>query len=329
MAIYHAGLARIFPLELTDSLYGLPSDWALFRRMLAAGVRMGMVDRVVVDGYPSGLWTSADGARTPAAPEWEHVPEGFARSRDPTQRCSRGWDVETVATAYAERWPGFLAAIAGTGPLGVAHEVPTGATIARESLVDQNAHLCFVLALRSAAGGRPRISVLDWGGALGHHYALARALLGNDLELDYHVRELAAVAQAGRHLNPAVSFHTDDGCLADSYDFVVASSSLQYAEDWPDLLGRLAAASRGAVLITRVGVVSRVPSFVVLQRAAAFGYATEYLGWVFNRDELLAAARTSGLELERELLIHEPFAIYGAPEEVHHRAFLFARPAPG
>ena len=124
MALYHAALGSIFPLELTDALYGIPSDWGMFRRMLAAGVRMGMVERIVVDGYPSTLWTPrGDG---PGPPEWEHVPEGWARARDPAQACSRGWDVEAVAEAYARRWPAFLAALAGSGPLGVGHEVPAG-----------------------------------------------------------------------------------------------------------------------------------------------------------------------------------------------------------
>jgi hypothetical protein len=47
-AIYHSGL-RFFGLELTDALYEEPNDWSLCRRMLRVGVRVGMVDRVVVD----------------------------------------------------------------------------------------------------------------------------------------------------------------------------------------------------------------------------------------------------------------------------------------
>ncbi|MEA2299246.1 MAG: hypothetical protein QOF77_2182 [Solirubrobacteraceae bacterium] len=329
MAIYHAGLGPIFPLELTDALYGIPSDWGLFRRMLAAGVRMGMIDAVVADGYPSGLWSPAGGAPAPAAPEWEHVPEGWARARDPAHPCARGWNAPEVAATYARRWPEFLAAIAGSGPLGVGHEAPRGAGIRRESVLDQNAHLCVVLALsRSGSRGRGPVSVLDWGGALGHHHALARALLP-DLELDYHVRELPAVAREGRRLNPAVHFHDDDEGLAESYDTVVASSALQYVEDWRDLLARLAGVTRELLLITRIGLVDHVPSFVVLQRAGAYGYATEYLGWVLNREELLGAAAAAGLELARELLIHPPFEIVGAPEEVRHRGLLLRRPGAG
>jgi len=60
--IYHAGLAPIFPAEMTDALFQMPWDWALCRRMMRAGVRMGMVDSIVADGYPSALWIGREGA---------------------------------------------------------------------------------------------------------------------------------------------------------------------------------------------------------------------------------------------------------------------------
>jgi hypothetical protein len=60
--IYHAGLVPIFPAELTDALFDMPWDWALCRRMLRVGVRMGMVDSIASDGYPSALWSGREGA---------------------------------------------------------------------------------------------------------------------------------------------------------------------------------------------------------------------------------------------------------------------------
>lgn len=60
--IYHAGLVPIFPGELSDALFDMPWDWALCRRMLRAGVRMGMIDSIVADGYPSALWCQREGA---------------------------------------------------------------------------------------------------------------------------------------------------------------------------------------------------------------------------------------------------------------------------
>ena len=48
--IYHSGL-RFFEQELVDALYEEPNDWSLCRRMLAAGVRLGMIDPIVVDKH--------------------------------------------------------------------------------------------------------------------------------------------------------------------------------------------------------------------------------------------------------------------------------------
>jgi hypothetical protein len=51
--LLHRGL-RVFPMELVD--LGEPGDWVWMRRMVRIGVRMGMIDDVVVDYYPSQLW---------------------------------------------------------------------------------------------------------------------------------------------------------------------------------------------------------------------------------------------------------------------------------
>lgn len=335
MAIYHAGLAPSFELELTDATFGLPADWGLFRRMLRAGVRAGMADQVVVDGYPSALWMQREGASAlersapdPGAseplPEWQYVPEGWKRADDPDELCARGWDVEAVAQAYATNWPAFLSLIEGPGPLGVGYEKPSGVEIGTTSLIDQNMILCFTAALTRAAWGRDRITVLDWGGALGHYHALARKLLP-EVELDYHVRELPAAVREGRRLNPEVTFHDTDACLEETYDLVLLSGSLQYERQWRERLELLARATRGKLLLSRLPVASSDDSFVVIQRAQAYGYATEYLGWVFSRNELSETAEGAGLELEREFLLHDPFEIRDSPEVVHHRGFLYRR----
>lgn len=350
-ALYHVELREIFECELADAAFGIASDWALCLRMMEAGVRIGMHDDVTVDYYPSRSWTprwegDSYGPKTepgnisvengsPAAdpeqrPEWEYVPDGWARARSADERCSEGWDVEDVARAYLKKWPQFLAAVAGSGPLGVNHEVPEGVPVGREGLLDQNAILAFGYAVGRAANGpaaraaskSAAVSVLDWGGALGHHQVLARRLLP-EIDLDYHCRELPAVCAAGRAIHPEVTFHETDDCLSHRYDLILASNSLQYEQDWQRLLRRLASAAGAWLFLTRVPVATRHPNFVVLQRVDPYGYATETLGWVFNRDELLRAARDAGLELEREFLVHPPWEIPGAPEQVSQAGFLF------
>jgi putative methyltransferase (TIGR04325 family) len=251
-------------------------------------------------------------------PEWEYVPEGWARP-------AKGWDTEAIVAAYRERWPSYVAALAAPRPLGVYHEVVAGESVEENDREAHNMLVSFAYVLARVARGRNRISMLDWGGGLGHYLALSRAVLP-DLQVEYHCRELPAVAAAGRDLFPEAFFYSDDSCLVRRYDLVLASSSLQYSETWQETLQDLAAATHSYLYATRVPLALRVPSFVVLQRAYRYGYETEYLGWVLNRGELLEQAEFAGLSLLREFLLFGQIDAEGAPERpVEHRGFLFAR----
>ncbi len=55
-AIYHAGLGDFLEFELADAEFGQAVDWGLVRRMLRAGVRMGLVPEPTADYYPSWDW---------------------------------------------------------------------------------------------------------------------------------------------------------------------------------------------------------------------------------------------------------------------------------
>jgi putative methyltransferase (TIGR04325 family) len=252
----------------------------------------------------------------PAPPHWEYVPEGFARE-------AKGWNVGAISDAYREKWPSYLAAIEGTNPLGVNHEVPSGQSVGFEDHGAHNMLVSYAYVLALAARRRDRISLLDWGGGVGHYLALSRALVPG-VEIDYHCRDVPVLAEHGRELFPEASFYDDDSCLQRSYDLVLASASLQYAPDWKATLAALAGATDGLLYVTRAPVALRSPSFVVLQRAYDYGYDTEYLGWVFNREELLATAREAGGRLVREFLLSAWLSAAGAPEApVTHRGFLF------
>lgn len=254
-------------------------------------------------------------------PEWEYVPEGWAR-RVP------GWDVPAIARAYRAKWPDFLAAVEGSGPLGVAHEVPEGARVGRADRNAQHGLLVFAYALARAARGIARPSILDWGGGPGHYAVLARALFP-DLPFEYTSLDLPSVVEVGRELLPMHRFESDIAALGAPRDLVVASGSLHYAEDWRAEVGRLVAATGRYLLISRLGVLDREPPFVFLQRAYAYGYETEYLGWVLNREELLGEIEARGLRLVREFRLPEEGQIPGAPAIFGERAYLFARPPHG
>lgn len=59
--LFHAGL-RFFEQELADAIFRTPSDWSLVRRMLRAGVRVGFLDEVTCDYFPSYRGEDAPGA---------------------------------------------------------------------------------------------------------------------------------------------------------------------------------------------------------------------------------------------------------------------------
>jgi putative methyltransferase (TIGR04325 family) len=250
-------------------------------------------------------------------PEWEHVPEGWARATSEL----RGWEDDSVLDAYLTKLAEFRAASEGTAPL--AHGTSAASGVGAGTVVDQNTTLAFAYALLRAARGRTRVSVLDWGGGLGFHAFVARSVLPADVELDYHCRELPRLCRLGRREVPEVTFWDDDGVLARTYDLVVASSSLQYSEDWETDLAGLAGATASHLFLSRVPVVFRHPPFVVLQRTRGHRFDTEYLSWVFNRESLLASVTANGLVLEREFLLGPGSCAVGAPEPDETRAYLF------
>jgi len=256
----------------------------------------------------------------PAEPEqpseWEFVPEGWARP-------AKGWDVASVAQAYLDTWPSYVEALSGPGPLGIEHGVPLGQPVDRYDRAAHNTIVSYGYVAALAGRGAERLSILDWGGGLAHYEPLTRALLPG-VDLEFHCKELPALVELGRSVSPHVRFHDDESCLQRRYDLVLASSSLQYADDWPRLLAALGEATAGYLFVTRLPVALRASSFVVLQRAYRYGYETEYLGWVVSREELLREAASARLELVREFLLSAWFSAPGAPEDpVEHRGYLF------
>lgn len=63
-SIMHADM-RFIAAELGDALFGLVGDWARIRRMMRVGARIGMIDDVVVEYYPSQQWQDVGSRTTP------------------------------------------------------------------------------------------------------------------------------------------------------------------------------------------------------------------------------------------------------------------------
>jgi len=250
--------------------------------------------------------------------EWVYVPEGWrAQHAD-----MKGWTDPGVALAVEQNWPALVRNLQGPGPLGVAH-FPWSST--RENAGYHNAMMSFGYVLALAARKKDSISLLDWGGGAGHYHLYSKVLFPQ-LAVEYHCYDVPALCEVGRKLLPEAHFHGDAADLAGrQYDLVISSSSLHYFEDWRGVLRQLAAATGEFLYIARLQMVSRSPSFVVEQRPYRPGYYTQCLSWFLNRHEFLSCADESGLELVREFVFLEQWAVRGAPEKPEGRGFLFRR----
>ena len=236
---------------------------------------------------------------------------------------NRGWDCDSVVKAEAAKWDQFQKNLSGAGPLGFSHE-HTDLTVTR-NVAFHNIHLSYAFVLSLAARGRDRISVLDWGGGLGHYYLLSKSLLP-DLALDYHVREVPRMCEAGALLCPQAIFHADDDCLDRKYDLVMVNGSLGYFSDWKEVLARLCAGVGRYLFLTRVLTVRKAPSFVALQRTQVYDYNSDMLTQIFNEYEVLDVVHTQGLRLLREFVVGDGPTVAGAPEQCRDCGWLFQQP---
>jgi putative methyltransferase (TIGR04325 family) len=245
---------------------------------------------------------------TPGPSDFEYLPGGWPEAEP-------GWDSPGVVEHARATWPRFLQSQEGCQPL----------FLGNRTIADHNGVLVFNYALARAAHRKAAISMLDYGGGVGQYLIRARAALPG-VEIDFHCRDLPILADAGCELVPDATFHADDGCFDRTYDFVLASSSLQYARDWRGVLGLLAGAvvAGGLLLVTRAPVHEGAPAFVFRQRA----YGTEYVAWSLDESELVGAAVANGLSIEREFWINEiAEPIPGAPAPTYQRGYLCRRPS--
>jgi putative methyltransferase (TIGR04325 family) len=249
--------------------------------------------------------------------DMKYCPRGW----HPRDSRSRGWEDKSIADAQQRHWPILLQNLQGVGPLGVSH-FPWSMT--REDRTDHNVMMSYGYVLARAARKKDRITILDWGGGVGHYYLYSIALVP-DVAVTYDCYDLPHLCRLGRTLLPEVQFHDSLGELVGKkYDLVLNSSSLHYFENWREVTAKLAAAAQEYLYIARLQTVNDAPSFVVLHRVHRAGYS-EFQSWFINREELVSRVKESGLELLREFLFTEKWRIRGAPAKVEGRGFLFQR----
>jgi putative methyltransferase (TIGR04325 family) len=250
----------------------------------------------------------------------EYAPQGWHTSLDGDR--NQGWNVETIVAVEKEKWASFCHNLEGPKPLGFSHEDPDLSII--RSTYFHNIHITYAYVLALAARNKQRISMLDWGGGLGHYYLLGRGVLP-EVEIDFHCREVPLMCEQGKELCPEVHFHPDDTCLEKDYNLVMINGSLGYFPDWQNLLARLCGAAEDYLFLTRVLVVEHSPTFVARQHTDVYNYNSEMLTQVFNRNEVLQVVARTGLQLVREFVVGPGPTVAGAAEPCLDCGWLFKR----
>lgn len=245
--------------------------------------------------------------------EMEYVPGGW--------HSTSGWSDQSLADSQEKHWPTLMRNLQGAGPLGVAH-FPWHTT--RENRADHNVMMSYGYVLALAAHRERTLSILDWGGGIGHYLRYSRVLLPG-VAFDYHCYDVPSLCALGRRLQPGVHFSDQpDEFLGRRYQLVVSSSALHYFEDWRGEARKLAAATQSYLYIARLQVVEGCATFVAAHRLHHDGYG-EFLSWCINRRELIDCIEHCGLTLMREFVFYWKAIVRGAPERVDCRGFLFRR----
>jgi putative methyltransferase (TIGR04325 family) len=273
---------------------------------------------------PPVVWNSIRYARsTLSSPsseirECEYIPEGWKYQIE----SAEGWNHSSISDIEKTKWNEFVRLLEGTDPVGIAHEA---AKLENRNLPAHHSIMCFGYVLAMVGNQRSTLSILDYGGGLGHYFLFARALLPS-LKLSYFCMDLASFCSEGKKLLPEVTFFdSPKQCDSHKYEIIFASGSFHYTKDWKALLKSFVEWSSSYVFLTRVPTVRDAATYVMIQRPYRYGYQTEYLGWVLNRKELLQYCRDLGLILVREFLVAEGLEILNAPEQPDFCGFLFRK----
>jgi putative methyltransferase (TIGR04325 family) len=272
---------------------------------------------IVLDAWRArrlGATSSAGGTNLP---EWEAV-----SNNESVWTADAGWSHDSIVEAQKSKWSDFVAGVQDVKPFGVSHEASPGIA---PDIGAHNMVMSFGYVVGRALAGGNHLSVLDWGGGIGHYAVYAKALYP-DVAFDYVIKDLPEFCTVGREFLPDVSFVADDqAAFARTYDLVFASSSLHYTRNFYGQLGEVCASAGRYLMITRTPVVTANDDFVVVQRPHRYGYLTQYACWFLNRGKLIDFIASHGLKLKREFLLDERPYVPNAPEQCVYGGFLFER----
>lgn len=219
------------------------------------------------------------------------------------RRAFRSWRAERTYRGDYSSWGEASAAAGGYGTDVILRKVVEATRAVRDGkavwerdtvlFYEPVCHGPLLAALRQVAeesGGR--LSVLDFGGALGSTWWQHREWLKDLTEVRWSVVEQAAFVEAGRsefEVGPLRFYRTIEECVrAELPNVVLLSSVLPYLETPHALLADVAARDIDYLIIDRNGFSKKGRDWLTVQHVSPVIYAVSYPCWFFDREGLLA-----------------------------------------
>ena len=234
------------------------------------------------------------------------------------QENGGGWDSDHIAKDMESEIENFTRQCQSSASLSFSHLSSESGS--EDALRIHNLHMTWAYVISLASRKKEKISILDWGGGLGHFYQIAKAIFPGD-PIDYHCKEVASTVSVGRRVNPNITWHDDDTCLARTFDLVLVSGSLQYMENWTDFIRNLSSSVESYLLLLRTPIVDDGPGFFSIQQIGE----TELLHQQFSEPDIINEMENCGFILVREFFDGSRLKIVQAKVECELKGWLFKK----
>ena len=164
--------------------------------------------------------------------------------------------------------------------------------VAMTEMPDHAHRIASVLAI-AALEREGRVSVLDFGGALGSTFFAYRRLFGSAAQWTWRVVDQDAYCACGRRefADPQLSFFEslDAAVAAGRPDVILCISVLQFLPDPAAALQALAAAGAALIVIDRTPFAIGADAEIVVQQVPPALYRASYPSWLLSEPAFLEA----------------------------------------
>jgi putative methyltransferase (TIGR04325 family) len=178
---------------------------------------------------------------------------------------------ERLYSSYAEA---FAACHGGYEDPRLIRTVYEKTRLYRDRLASQTPRVFDLSTLRTLVGvslavTEEALNVIDFGGACGAHYFIARAFMGDRVRFRWHIIETSKMAAMAKGLEDGQLKFFDSLRRAkeafEKIDLVFSSGALQYVPDPYATLGELTQCGATALFLTRIGLTRHPSELITIQ----------------------------------------------------------------